>query len=129
MTPKRWLIVIVSFAAAIGVSLYIVHRSWPAGGAPVALPARAHLLALLAVLLEIVTRATKIKLSAHAIRVPLRFGTSLRTCLGGDIGATITPARAGAEQRLGGPMPSRRAEVHAALYACDVLGASILGNG
>lgn len=34
-----------------------------------------------------------------------------------------------AERRLGGPMPSRRAEVHAALYACDVLGASILGNG
>ncbi|HEY0970544.1 MAG TPA: lysylphosphatidylglycerol synthase transmembrane domain-containing protein [Gemmatimonadales bacterium] len=97
MNPKRWLVVLVSFAAAIGVSVYIVHRSWPAGGAPVALPWAAHLLALAAVLLEVATRAAKIKLSAKALHIPLRFGTSLRTCLGGDFGAAITPARSGAE--------------------------------
>lgn len=88
---------ILSFAAAIGVSLYIVWSSWPAGGATVALPLVAHGLAFSAVLLEIATRATKIKLSAHALHIPVRFGTSLRTCLGGDFAAAITPARSGAE--------------------------------
>lgn len=97
MTLKRWLIVLVSFGAAIGVSLYIVISSWPRQGATVALPLVAHLLAFSAVLLEIGTRATKIRLSAAALRIPLRFGTSLRTCLGGDFGAAITPARSGAE--------------------------------
>ncbi len=97
MTPKRWLIVVLSFAAAIGISVYIVWSSWPAGGASVTLPPIAHALAFTAVLLEIATRATKIKLSAHSLRIPLRFGTSLRTCLGGDFAAAITPARSGAE--------------------------------
>ena len=97
MTPKRWLVVILSFGAAIGVSLYIVWSSWPAGGATVALAPIAHALAFAAVLLEIATRATKIKLSALSLRIPLRFGTSLRTCLGGDFAAAITPARSGAE--------------------------------
>ena len=97
MTFKRWLAVLVSFGAAIGISLYLVMSSWPRGGASVALPITAHLLALLAVGLEIFTRAVKIKLSAMSLRIPLRLGTSFRTCLGGDFGAAITPARSGAE--------------------------------
>ena len=97
MTFKRWLAVLLSFGAAIGISLYLVVSSWPRGGASVALPLTAHLLALVAVALEILTRAIKIKLSAMSLRIPLRLGTSLRTCLGGDFGAAITPARSGAE--------------------------------
>ncbi|HEU4629654.1 MAG TPA: lysylphosphatidylglycerol synthase transmembrane domain-containing protein [Gemmatimonadaceae bacterium] len=97
MTFKRWLAVFLSFGAAIGISLYIVVSSWPRRGGTVALPPLAHGLALAAVLLEIGTRATKIKLSAASLHIPLRFGTSLRTCLGGDFGAAITPARSGAE--------------------------------
>jgi uncharacterized protein (TIRG00374 family) len=52
---------------------------------------------LLAVLLEIGTRTLKIQWSAAALRIPLRMGTSLRVCLGGDFAASITPARSGAE--------------------------------
>lgn len=97
MPFKRWLAVILSFGAAIGVSLYLVASSWPSEGASVALPVTAHLLALIAVALEILTRTVKIRLSAASLRIPLRMGTSLRTCLGGDFGAAITPARSGAE--------------------------------
>ena len=97
MTPRRWLAVLLSFGAAIGISLYLVISSWPAEGATVALPAVAHALAFGAVLLEIATRAAKIKLSALSLRIPLGFGTSVRTCLGGDFGAAITPARSGSE--------------------------------
>ena len=97
MTFKRWLVVLLSFGAAIGISVYIVVSSWPAGGATVGLPPIAHALAFAAVLLEIATRAAKIKLSALSLRIPLAFGTSVRTCLGGDFAAAITPARSGAE--------------------------------
>lgn len=61
------------------------------------LPLWAHGAALLAVMLEIGTRAVKIHWSAAALRIPLRFGTALRVCLGGDFAASITPARSGAE--------------------------------
>jgi len=97
LTFKRWLAVLLSFGAAIGVSLYLVVSSWPRGGASVALPPLAHLVALSAVALEILTRAIKIKLSAASLRIPLKLGASVRTCLGGDFGAAITPARSGAE--------------------------------
>jgi uncharacterized membrane protein YbhN (UPF0104 family) len=97
VSPKRWLAVLLSFGATIGISLYLVVSSWPAEGAAVALPASAHLLAFGAVLLEAGTRGVKLLLSARALRIPLRLGTALRTCLGGDFGAAITPARSGSE--------------------------------
>jgi hypothetical protein len=97
MSPVRWIVTLLSFAAAVGASVYIVASSWPADGARVGLPVLAHALASLAVLCEIVARAGKIKLSALALRIPLGFGAALRTCLGGDFGAAITPARSGAE--------------------------------
>jgi uncharacterized membrane protein YbhN (UPF0104 family) len=97
MSLTRWLVTLVSFGAAVGASIYIVASSWPAEGASVGLSYEAHALASLAVLLEIVARAGKIKLSALALRIPLAFGTAARTCLGGDFGAAITPARSGAE--------------------------------
>ena len=97
MSRARWALVFLSFAAAIGVAAYIVWSGWTTGGPPPAIPASAHALALLAVLAEVATRTVKIKWSAAALRIPLRLGTALRVCLGGDFGASITPARSGAE--------------------------------
>ena len=97
MSARRWALVAASFAATLGVSAYILWSGWTSAGAPPALPVTAHLLALGAVLAEIGTRAVKIHWSAASLRIPLRFGTALRVCLGGDFGASITPSRSGAE--------------------------------
>ncbi len=97
MNARRWALVALSFAAALGVSGWVVWRGWREAGAPPALPLWAHLAALAAVLFEIGARATKIHFSAAALRIPLRWGVSLRTCLGGDFAAAITPGRSGAE--------------------------------
>ncbi|GJG86971.1 hypothetical protein tb265_21520 [Gemmatimonadetes bacterium T265] len=97
MSPGRWILVALSFAAAIAASGYVVWSTWPAEGGTVALPLLAHAFGLGAFLLELFSRAWKIQLSARALRIPLGFGTALRTCLGGDFGAAVTPARSGAE--------------------------------
>lgn len=97
MSRRRWLIVALSFGAAIAISVYVVWSGWAREGAPPLLPWWAYLLAFAAVLGEIVTRGLKIKWSAAALRIPLRLETTIRTCLGGDFGAAITPGRSGAE--------------------------------
>ena len=98
MSPLRWLLTALSFAAAVAASAYVVWSTWPAtGGGRVSLPLIAHLGAAAGLALEIVSRAWKLQLSAHALRLHLGFGPALRTCLGGDFGAAITPARSGAE--------------------------------
>ena len=97
MSARRWALVVLSFAAAIGVAAYILWSGWASGGPPPAIPLAAHALAFLAVLAEVATRTVKIQWSAAALRIPLRFGTALRVCLGGDFGASITPSRSGAE--------------------------------
>ena len=97
MTPLRWLAVVLSFGAAIGVSLYIVVSSWPAEGASVVLPVATHLLAFAVVLMEAGACGLKLTLAASALRVRLPFGPAIRTVLGGDFGAAITPARSGSE--------------------------------
>ncbi len=97
MSSGRWLLVALSFAAALAASGYVVWSSWPAEGGRVALPLLAHAFGAGAFLLELLSRALKIQLSARALRIPLGFGTALRTCLGGDFGAAVTPARSGAE--------------------------------
>lgn len=97
MSARRWAIVVLSFAFALGISTYLVWSGWARAGAPPSIPLTAHALAFAAVLAEIVTRTVKLQWSAGALRLPLRFGSSLRVCLGGDFGASITPARSGAE--------------------------------
>ena len=97
MTPTRWILTLISFAAAIGVSLYIVVSTWPGQGATAIVPPVAHLLALSAVTVDLVSRAWKVQLSAASLGVDVSFGTALRTGLGGDFGAAVTPARSGAE--------------------------------
>jgi uncharacterized protein (TIRG00374 family) len=96
MNFKRWTFTIVSFAAVLGVSTWYIVRWWRAGSG-VSLPLTAHLLAAAAVLTEIVTRSLKISFSGRAVQVRMSFLTALRTTLGGDFGASITPARSGAE--------------------------------
>ena len=92
----RTLITVASFVTMIGVSVYVVSKNWPAGGMPL-FAWQAHAAAIAAMILEILTRAFKIQISARAVRLPLKFGTALRVCLGGDFAAAITPARSGAE--------------------------------
>ncbi|HTR79543.1 MAG TPA: lysylphosphatidylglycerol synthase transmembrane domain-containing protein [Gemmatimonadaceae bacterium] len=96
MSWKRWAFTALSFAAVFAISVYFILRWWRAGGA-VELPPRAHLLALAAVVTEILTRSWKITWSAKAVRIRLPFMTALRTTLAGDFGASLTPARTGAE--------------------------------
>ncbi|HEU4723217.1 MAG TPA: lysylphosphatidylglycerol synthase transmembrane domain-containing protein [Gemmatimonadaceae bacterium] len=96
MTPTRWLLTIVSFAATIGVSLYMI-LGWSQHGTSLALPPRAHLLAATAVGIEVLARALKIRWSAQSAGIHISLGTATRTCLGGDFAAAITPARSGAE--------------------------------
>jgi glycosyltransferase 2 family protein len=97
LTPLRWLITALSFAALIGVSVYIIAADWASGTARLTLPAAAHLLALGAVGLEVAARSQKLVWSAKALGLRLPFVTAVRTSLGGDFGAAITPARSGAE--------------------------------
>lgn len=97
MSARRWAIVVLSFAFALGVSGYIVWSGWADEGAPPWLPWWAHLLAFGSVIGEIVTRGLKIHWSAAAMRIPLKFETSLRVCMGGDFAAAISPGRTAAE--------------------------------
>ncbi|MCC7194401.1 MAG: flippase-like domain-containing protein [Gemmatimonadaceae bacterium] len=97
MSRWRWALVLMSFAATTGITAYIFRKGLSHPGPHPVLPPWAHVAALGAVLLEIGTRAVKIHWSAAALHIPLRFGTSLRVCLGGDFAASITPARSGAE--------------------------------
>ncbi len=97
MTPLRWFITAVSFLATFGVSAYVISSNWPAEGAPLGLPWWGHLLCLGAWGLDILFRVAKIRYSAKAIGVPVTWGSILRTTLGGDFAAAITPSRSGAE--------------------------------
>src|ERR1700761_6292429 len=96
MTWKRWAFTAASFVGVLAVSAFFIIRWWRAGSA-ITLPLEAHLLACAAVLTEILTRTWKITWSAKATNIELKFMTALRTTLAGDFGASITPARSGAE--------------------------------
>jgi glycosyltransferase 2 family protein len=97
MTPKRWLLTILSFAAALGASAWVVWSSWPSGHGRLTLPLMAHLAALSGAVAEVTLRAFKLTWSARALDIPLTLGTAFRVCLGGDFGASVTPSRSGAE--------------------------------
>ena len=97
MTPRRWLLTILSFAAALGASAWVVWSSWPAGHGRLTLPLMAHLVALAGASGEVILRALKLTWSARALDIPFSLGTAFRVCLGGDFGASVTPSRSGAE--------------------------------
>jgi len=92
---KRWIFTALSFCAVLGVSVYAV-RSGPQG-VDLTIPLRAHLLAFAAFVAEVLARSLKLTWSAKAVGARLPLTTSIRTSLGGDFGACITPARMGAE--------------------------------
>ena len=97
MSTHRWLLVALSFALALGVSLWVVVSSWPHGGGAMSLPARAQLVALALMTIEVLARAIKLQWCARALRFTLPFRPAMRTVLGGDFGAAITPSRSGSE--------------------------------
>ncbi|MFI5241580.1 MAG: YbhN family protein [Gemmatimonadales bacterium] len=97
MSTKRWLFAILSFAAAIGVSLYIIVHSWPRGHAAVSMGVAAHGMLLCIALSELLARGAKVWLSAIAMRIPMSYRLALRASAGGDFGAAITPNKTGAE--------------------------------
>ena len=97
MSVKRWIFAIVSFAAAIGVSLYIVLSSWPKQHAAVSMGVAAHGVLLCIALSELLARGAKVWLSAIAMRIPMSYRLALRASAGGDFGAAITPNKSGAE--------------------------------
>jgi glycosyltransferase 2 family protein len=94
---RRWLFAIISFATAIGVSLYIVVSSWPKEHAAVSMDVGPHGILLCIALAELVARGAKVWLSAIAMRIPMSYRLSLRASAGGDFGAAITPNKTGAE--------------------------------
>lgn len=97
MSRRRWAIVVLSFAVALGVSGYIVWSGWADEGAPPLLPWWAHFAALGVVGLEILARGLKIHWSAESLGIRLRLETCIRVITGGDFAASITPGRSGAE--------------------------------
>jgi uncharacterized protein (TIRG00374 family) len=96
VTWKRWLFTALSFAAVFGISIYFVTK-WRGEGTSMNLPLTAHLLAIACVATEVISRSWKITWSARSLRIRLPFFTSMRACLAGDFGASLTPARSGAE--------------------------------
>ena len=97
MTPRRWVLTVISFLFAFGASALIIRSSWSEAGAKVGLPLWGHLACLTAAALELLCRAIKIRLSGAALRIPVSLRTAIRVSLGGDFGGSITPARSGAE--------------------------------
>jgi uncharacterized protein (TIRG00374 family) len=97
VSVKRWIFAIASFAAAIGVSLYIVLSSWPKQHAAVSMGVAAHGVLLCIALSELLARGAKVWLSAIAMRIPMTYRLALRASAGGDFGAAITPNKSGAE--------------------------------
>lgn len=92
---KHWLLTGLSFAAVLGVSIYMIADWWDRGS--LTLPLESHALAALAVVIEVVARSFKLTWSAKSVRIRLPFRVSVRTSLAGDFGGAITPARSGAE--------------------------------
>ncbi len=97
MSARRWLLVVLSFATSIGVSIWVVVASWPHGGGTRALPLAAHLLALALCFVDIATRAVKLHWSGKAIGCDLPMRPAFRATVGGDFGGAITPSRSGTE--------------------------------
>src|SRR4051812_21550300 len=97
MSRRSWFLTLFSFALAAGATAYVVASTWPAKGGGLQLPLEAHLLALLVALLEALARGGKLATGARALGVHLRVSTAVRTCVGGDFAAAVTPARSGSE--------------------------------
>ena len=119
---KRWLLTAISFAAVLGVSIYTVKSGAP-HGVKLTMPVQAHLLAFAAFATEVVSRCIKLMWTGRAVGTPLSFMTVFRTSLGGDLAASITPGRVGAEparylilSKSGIPAPSAMVVLYLELF-------------
>ena len=92
----RWLFTAFSFAVVIAMSVYAVRHNAP-DGVTFFIPWQAHALAFLGFSIEVASRSLKLVWSAKAVGARLTLKTAVKTSLGGDFGASITPARSGAE--------------------------------
>jgi len=97
VTPTRWILTALSFLLAFGASGWVVWHGWPAQGGTLALPLGVHLLGIALMLGEVFMRGVKLHWTGRAIGAPVSLRTGLRTVLGGDFVAAITPARSGSE--------------------------------
>jgi glycosyltransferase 2 family protein len=93
----RPFLTLASFAAAFGVSVWVIRSTWPAEGAPLGLPWLTHLMLVGVVVAEAGLRVIKLQFCARALGMQLSAGPSARTVLGGDFAAGVTPSRSGAE--------------------------------
>lgn len=89
---------LVSFAAAVGATAWIVSRSAAdIGTALTFLAPPIHLFALAAFGVELVARGARVAWVARGLGLPLRLSTSIRAQLSGDAAGAVTPSRVGSD--------------------------------
>lgn len=87
----------VSFLAGAAVMVYIVTRAGASLGNVLGLlPLRIHLLALAALVLDILGRAVRVAILASGVGHPVRFSTSLWATFAGEGAGAVTPSKSGA---------------------------------
>ncbi|MEK9506273.1 lysylphosphatidylglycerol synthase domain-containing protein [Gaopeijia maritima] len=87
----------VSLGIALAIPVVLARRADLPVSALLALPLAAHLLAALALFVEVGGRAARIVVFARALKVPLRWSTAWIAQLAGDSAGTVTPSRSGTE--------------------------------
>ncbi len=97
MSGRRLALVLLSFGTMLGVSVYVVWSQWARGSNLPSIPLATHAIALALTAFEILARGFKIVFSARAVSIRLSLRTALRVCLAGDLVASLTPGRSGAE--------------------------------
>lgn len=87
----------VSLGIALAIPIVLAHRAGLPATALLSLPLAAHLLAGLALFIEVGGRAARIVAFSRALGVPLRWSTAWIAQLAGDAAGTVTPSRSGTE--------------------------------
>lgn len=88
---------VLSILAGLAATIWVAARVGASPGDLIRIPAQAHLLALAAMTVEMLSRATRVRLLAGAVGVPLRFWTALRAQFAADAAGAVTPSKVGAD--------------------------------
>lgn len=88
---------VLSILAGLGATVWVAARVGASPGDLIKIPAQAHLLALAAMSVEMLSRAARVRLLAGAVGVPLRFWTALRSQFAADAAGAVTPSKVGAD--------------------------------
>lgn len=92
------LFVVASMAAGVVVVVVVARRlGADLSAAALALPVRAHMLALAAFAVDLLMRALRVVLLARGIGVPLSLRTSVGAQVAGDAAGAVTPSRVGCD--------------------------------